>query len=185
MSHLKKANTESLLVEGRHYLHHKRTLHFENGADLNSIKWQLPLISVRFYWICKTHIDSQISRIYRWHKTPYICTCSVPLDPLHPHFHLWKPHKLPDQEKKWRSEHVVGRPEGPALPVWSSVRVTGSRSKILPSGLGGYCCCSRRFHRKIFQKQLCHVLACHVGPACLSFFSWKIKGWLHKPDIKF
>lgn len=62
------------------------------------MKWQLPLISLRFYWICRKQIDTNFQNASGAWNTRSMWTPSALLNPPHPHFRVWKPHKHPDHE---------------------------------------------------------------------------------------
>lgn len=135
----------------------------------------------------KKQIDTQISRMHLCRKHGmFVPHLHSPTHPSHSSIseRLRSTLTTRHRETRQRSEYVVVRAEGwvqgqdpqsPALPPRSAMRITGGRSNMLPSGFGGRCWCSRRFHKKVFQKKLCHMSACRVWEACLSFFWCKVK----------
>lgn len=111
VSCLKKVKTEYQLTN-RRYLHDKRILQsIKKEAGLNSMKWQLPLISLRFYWICRKL--TQISRMHLGHKTHGLCELhlhySTHLTPISMSENLINTLTM-RRGRKWGSGHLV-RPE--------------------------------------------------------------------------
>lgn len=92
------------------------------------MKWQLPLISLRFYWICRKQIDTNFQNASGAWNTRSMWTPSALLNPPHPHFRVWKPHKHPDHET-W--EKVGVRSPGKTWTLCASSSSSEPRAAFL------------------------------------------------------